>query len=1022
MCLTEDYVRQLEKQLEDREQRIHDLRHTITQKDELLLATSEKLVAAERKRTELETALLNLATDKDDEDEEDNTDGNEDTFISSHCRAAKVDQENNELRYRLSHINTTLTEFHENFNQTIASETLSEGTRVKLKENVEKIGSLIYTPMKKLSAVNKANTNSETNAENEIFSSNNSENVQLKVKMELEHERRLRTQEALDDAERRYFALRRECDNKENEYKEVEKKLVEIKLKHDLKMKKAKEENASLENLLKLKKTEIINHEARAKDLVAKADEFEEMFNKQLDLVKSLQADLSSAYDDKKGLIKEMEALNEMFHTMEHRYVDQALKEYTYQDVDLNTDASEHATRSNDEKNEKIIVSDVLKKDEELGNNSAVEDCCFKEVKTKNGTRMVLSVSKTFIKLRDLILEKKGLEDQVEKMKAVNTHLCSRVNRHEEKLYNITDELNKTWCYVSTLKLQHKELHTNEEVLRAELTEKRQLLAKLREELEISRESWNIVKKKTADSEREWRALRDEFAARRRMFPSSSSESGYSDRDCQLDDDENNESNDTGAVKDESSVILAASLESIAEETSKENENPLIEVMEEKNLDFEKEKPKNSEGSCSEKKDTATSSIEDKDTDRVSDPDETEEECIPLFIPSMNYMAQVPPDMLPPLFPSEIGQENGANGSINPIMVESYQELYQKLIASTARSAAIANRLAEVHRSIKISNNNKASNTVADAEEEDSSWIEPRTDDESIIEHDDESELISELEAPIENVNETDPNDGFDSNMPVDDDRDDDSDLELEDLGLSQEAIETALASSRFADDSNSSTTTSLSSSRRTSIASSPPLDSDEEDETYNGLSSFATGPVTPLRASQVAEIAPSNSLSTFTIPPAPPLPTFSLVPPPATVTVRPTFNYNYANLDSLDDTSEDESQDEDPAGTSENSTAVTRFLIKHLPKQLSKLRNDKAELEEKIRDLEATISNQSQAMLEMGRRVEIYKKEAETSRKWNSSLSLNLGKVVIISILIPHLPNNFSIKSIFVTFLNSEL
>merc|ERR1711997_417848 len=51
------------------------------------------------------------------------------------------------------------------------------------------------------------------------------------------------------------------------------------------------------------------------------------------------------------------------------------------------------------------------------------------------------------------------------------------------------------------------------------------------------------------------------------------------------------------------------------------------------------------------------------------------------------------------------------------------------------------------------------------------------------------------------------------------------------------------------------------------------------------------------------------------------------------------------------------------------------------------------AELEEKIRDLETTISNQSQAMQEMGRRVEIYKKEADTSRKWNSSLSLNLGK-----------------------------
>merc|ERR1712203_195250 len=111
-----------------------------------------------------------------------------------------------------------------------------------------------YTPMKKLSAVNKANTNSETTAENEIFSSNNSENVQLKVKMELEHERRLRTQDALDDAERRYFSLRRECDNKENEYKEVEKKLKEIKVKHDMKMQKSKEENSRLENLLRLKK------------------------------------------------------------------------------------------------------------------------------------------------------------------------------------------------------------------------------------------------------------------------------------------------------------------------------------------------------------------------------------------------------------------------------------------------------------------------------------------------------------------------------------------------------------------------------------------------------------------------------------------------------------------------------------------------------------------------------------------------------------------------------------------------
>ena len=64
--------------------------------------------------------------------------------------------------------------------------------------------------------------------------------------------------------------------------------------------------------------------------------------------------------------------------------------------------------------------------------------------------------------------------------------------------------------------LHHSKLNVTvqPQVLRAELAEKRELLAKLRQELEISRESWNLVRKKTAESEIEWRALRDEFAER----------------------------------------------------------------------------------------------------------------------------------------------------------------------------------------------------------------------------------------------------------------------------------------------------------------------------------------------------------------------------------------------------------------------------------------------------------------------------------------------------------------------------
>ena len=114
------------------------------------------------------------------------------------------------------------------------------------------------------------------------------------------------------------------------------------------------------------------------------------------------------------------------------------------------------------------------------------------------------------------------------------------------------------------------------------------------------------------------------------------------------------------------------------------------------------------------------------------------------------------------------------------------------------------------------------------------------------------------------------------------------------------------------------------------------------------------------------------------------------MIPPPATVTVRPTFNY--ANLDSADN-SEDEDNDIDNEEASENATAVTRFLIKHLPKQLAKLRNDKAEMEEKLRDLETVISNQNLSMSEMERRIDVYKKEAETSRKWSFSLA-NLHQI----------------------------
>ena len=76
-------------------------------------------------------------------------------------------------------------------------------------------------------------------------------------------------------------------------------------------------------------------------------------------------------------------------------------------------------------------------------------------------------------------------------------------------------------------------------------------------------------------------------------------------------------------------------------------------------------------------------------------------------------------------------------------MAENYQELYQKLVASTARSAALANQLAEMHHKFKTSGGLQDGDDDDDDDE-----VEPKTDDESIVNNEEESEvLISEVDS-----------------------------------------------------------------------------------------------------------------------------------------------------------------------------------------------------------------------------------------------------------------------------------
>lgn len=77
---------------------------------------------------------------------------------------------------------------------------------------------------------------------------------------------------------------------------------------------------------------------------------------------------------------------------------------------------------------------------------------------------------------------------------------------------------------------QHRQLHTQEQVLRYQLQQKRRILTELKEELEMCRRKWSLAKEKNIESESQWQLLRKEFNSRKKSQEGmTSAESGYSD-------------------------------------------------------------------------------------------------------------------------------------------------------------------------------------------------------------------------------------------------------------------------------------------------------------------------------------------------------------------------------------------------------------------------------------------------------------------------------------------------------------
>ncbi|XP_050693492.1 FYVE and coiled-coil domain-containing protein 1-like isoform X4 [Eriocheir sinensis] len=130
---------------------------------------------------------------------------------------------------------------------------------------------------------------------------------------------------------------------------------------------------------------------------------------------------------------------------------------------------------------------------------------------------MSQSVSKTYTKLKELIMEKKSLVTEIDRLKVLNVELQRRVTHQENRLLSVSDALHSTWLLVSDMKEQHAQLHSSESILRYELKEKRELLHRLREELECSREQWHKIRQMNTESEEEWNSLREELNERRRI-------------------------------------------------------------------------------------------------------------------------------------------------------------------------------------------------------------------------------------------------------------------------------------------------------------------------------------------------------------------------------------------------------------------------------------------------------------------------------------------------------------------------
>ena len=270
--------------------------------------------------------------------------------------------------------------------------------------------------------------------------------------------------------------------------------------------------------------------------------------------------------------------------------------------------------------------------------------------------------------------------------------------------------------------------------------EKRQLLTKLRQELEFSRQNWLLVKQKTTDSEREWKELRDEFRSRREEDQKmggggmSSSESGFSD------------SNDKGE-EEESGADQNKEEEKEEEQCNEVGGESAQETVEEEHLSPPAAITTTTTPTATSATATGAGEVEESPPSSAS---------AAVYVPPLSFFGEVPEEHLPPLLEGPAKLTDSYQVLLFSIIhkikksiffFNFQKEIYDRLVESAERSAHIVSRLAST-----LGEEDITVNIAGQSEEK-----EDEDDDDTELDDDDED---------VEPRTEEDEEDGDDRRSP----------------------------------------------------------------------------------------------------------------------------------------------------------------------------------------------------------------------------------------------------------------